>query len=94
MLLAYYLSHRLQAQIQAFVPRDFHVLGTDGFGRSDSRQALRHHFEVDRHYVVLTTLSALARKKGKEAGGITVAKVKKAIEKYGIDPDRPNPLYA
>ena len=81
-------------QIQAFVPRDFHVLGTDGFGRSDSRQALRHHFEVDRHYVVLTTLSALARKKGKEAGGITVAKVKKAIEKYGIDPDRPNPLYA
>jgi pyruvate dehydrogenase E1 component len=78
-------------QIRAFVPGDFHVLGTDGFGRSDSREALRRHFEVDRHYVAVTALKALADQK---SGGVTAKTVLKAMARYGIDPEKPNPLYA
>ena len=65
------------------------VLGTDGFGRSDYRKALRRHFEVDRHYVVLAALDALARD-----GLVQQAKVKRAIDRYEIDPEKINPLYA
>ena len=78
-------------QIRPFIPRgrDFKVLGTDGFGRSDFRSKLREHFEVDRHYVVLATLRALA-----DEGSVPVAKVAEAIKKYGIDPNKANPQYA
>jgi len=75
-------------QIRAFIPRgrDYKVLGTDGFGRSDTRATLRDFFEVDRHYVVIAALKALA-----EEGAVPAARVAEAIKKYGIDPERPNP---
>lgn len=83
-------------QIRAYVPGDYHVLGTDGFGRSDSRAALRSHFEVDRYYVTVTALKALAdqHKSGKGKDKITAKTVLEAMAKYGIDPEKPNPLYA
>ena len=62
------------------------VLGTDGFGRSDTRAALRSFFEVDRHQIVLAALDALAR-----SGGIARAVLKEAITKYGIDAQAPAP---
>jgi pyruvate dehydrogenase E1 component len=71
--------------IRNWVPRRYTVLGTDGFGRSDTRAALRSFFEVDRHHVTLAALKALA-----DEGTIDRSLVKRAIEKYGIDPDRPN----
>ena len=77
-------------QIRAYVPaKHYHVLGTDGFGRSDSRANLRDHFEVDAHHVVVAALHVLAQES-------TVDKkvVAEAIAKYGIDPERLNPLYA
>ncbi len=74
-------------QIRPYVPRRYTVLGTDGFGRSDTREKLRHFFEVDRHWVVLASLLALA-----DDGAIERAKVAEAIQKYGIDVDKPNPL--
>jgi len=73
-------------QIREFVPRRYKVLGTDGFGRSDSRDNLRRFFEVDRHYVTVAALKALA-----EDGEIASAKVAEAIRKYGIDTDKPAP---
>jgi pyruvate dehydrogenase E1 component len=76
-------------QIRPYVPRRYEVLGTDGFGRSDSRQALRHFFEVDRYYVTVTALQALV-----DEGKLDSGKVTDAIAKYGIDPEKPNPLYA
>jgi pyruvate dehydrogenase E1 component len=76
-------------QIRAFVPQRFVALGTDGFGRSDSREALRRHFEVDRHYVVLAALKALA-----DDGKLPASKAAEAIKKYGIDINKPNPLMA
>jgi pyruvate dehydrogenase E1 component len=63
------------------------VLGTDGFGRSDTRKKLRHFFEVDRRYVVVAALKALV-----DQGELPVAKVREAMEKYGIDPEKPNPV--
>ncbi len=74
-------------QIRPFVPRRYTVLGTDGFGRSDTREKLRYFFEVDRHWVTLASLAALA-----EDGAIDRQKVADAIKKYGIDPEKPNPL--
>ena len=74
-------------QIRPFVPRHYTVLGTDGFGRSDTREKLRYFFEVDRHWVTLASLAALA-----EDGAIDRQKVADAIRKYGIDPEKPNPL--
>ena len=65
----------------------FHVLGTDGYGRSDSRAALRGFFEVDYRYVVLAALKALA-----DDGKLDRATVASAIEKFGIDPEKPNPV--
>jgi pyruvate dehydrogenase E1 component len=72
--------------IRAFVPRRYHVLGTDGFGRSDRRARLRGHFEVDRHWVAVAALRSLA-----EAGAIDAKEVQRALEKYAIDPEKPNP---
>jgi pyruvate dehydrogenase E1 component len=74
-------------QIREFVPGRYKVLGTDGFGRSDTREKLRHFFEVDRHYVTIATLQALA-----EDGKISAETVAQAIKKFGIDPDKPNPV--
>ncbi len=74
-------------QIREFVPRRYRVLGTDGFGRSDTRAQLRRFFEVDRHYVAVAALSALA-----EDGRLPVTTVTEAIQRYGVDPDKPNPV--
>jgi pyruvate dehydrogenase E1 component len=73
-------------QIRAYVPRRYVVLGTDGFGRSDTREKLRRFFEVDRHYVVIAALKALA-----DEGTVPVAKVGEAMQKYGLDPAKPAP---
>ncbi|MDR1708258.1 MAG: pyruvate dehydrogenase (acetyl-transferring), homodimeric type, partial [Candidatus Accumulibacter sp.] len=74
-------------QIRPFVGRRYVTLGTDGFGRSDTRAALRAFFEVDRRWIALAALKALA-----DEGAIDRAKVAEAIVKYGIDIDKPNPL--
>ncbi len=74
-------------QLRPFIPRHYLVLGTDGFGRSDTRAKLRRHFEVDQYYVTVTALKALA-----DEGQIPVAKVAEAIAKYAINPEKPNPL--
>ncbi|HEY2769036.1 MAG TPA: pyruvate dehydrogenase (acetyl-transferring), homodimeric type [Solirubrobacteraceae bacterium] len=73
-------------QIRQWVPGPYRVLGTDGFGRSDFRSALRRFFEVDRHYVAVAALKELA-----DAGKIDAARVREAIERYEIDPDAPLP---
>jgi pyruvate dehydrogenase E1 component len=73
-------------QIREFVPRNYTVLGTDGFGRSDTRARLRRFFEVDRHYIVVAALSALVQE-----NVIDASQVSKAIEAYGIDADKPDP---
>lgn len=74
-------------QIRGYVPNKYVVLGTDGFGRSDTREALRAHFEVDRHWVAIAALSALA-----DEGKVERDKVAAAIVKYNIDANKPNPL--
>jgi pyruvate dehydrogenase E1 component len=78
-------------QIRPYLPkgRTYHVLGTDGFGRSDTREKLREFFEVDRRFVTVAALRALA-----EEGALPMAKVAEAIKKYGIDPNKPNPTRA
>lgn len=73
-------------QIREFMPRRYVVLGTDGFGRSDSRSKLREFFEINRQHIVIAALKALA-----DDGAIDKAYVAKAIQQYGIDPDKPNP---
>jgi pyruvate dehydrogenase E1 component len=74
-------------QIREFVPGRYKVLGTDGFGRSDTRERLRRFFEVDRYYVTVAALKALA-----EEGSIAAETVEQAIVKFGINPDKPNPV--
>ena len=74
-------------QIRPFVDRRYIALGTDGYGRSDYRRKLREFFEVDRHFVTLAALKALA-----DEGTVPVATVDKAIKKYDIDPNKPNPI--
>jgi pyruvate dehydrogenase E1 component len=78
-------------QIRSYIPqgRTYKVLGTDGFGRSDFRSKLREHFEINRHYIVVAALKALS-----EEGKVPAAKVAEAIDKYGINADKINPLYA
>ena len=76
-------------QIRAFVPQAFHVLGTDGFGRSDSRVALRRHFEVDANHIAAAALYALFKE-----GKVTPAEVEAAYAKLEIDPSKPNPRTA
>ncbi|QXI16482.1 pyruvate dehydrogenase (acetyl-transferring), homodimeric type [Pseudomonas hamedanensis] len=74
-------------QIRPFVPnRRFVALGTDGFGQSDTRESLRRFFEVDRHFIALAALKALA-----DDGAIAREKVDEAIVLYGIDPEKQNP---
>ena len=72
--------------IRAWVPGHFEVLGTDGFGRSDLRSALRDFFEVDSRHITVAALHSLA-----QAGDIDRRVVREAIEKYEIDIDRPDP---
>jgi pyruvate dehydrogenase E1 component len=78
-------------QIRPFMPknREYRVLGTDGFGRSDFRAKLREHFEVDRYFVVVATLKVLA-----DEGTIEAGLVAKAIKKYNINVDKVNPANA
>ncbi len=73
-------------QIRAWVPRTYRVLGTDGYGRSDRRRALRRFFEVDRHHVVVSALKSLA-----DEGTVPVERVADAIARYEIDPSAPMP---
>src|SRR4051794_30935621 len=73
-------------QIRELVPRRYKVLGTDGFGRSDSRKNLRRFFEINRFYVTIAALKALA-----DDGEVPATKVAEAIKKYEIDPERPAP---
>jgi pyruvate dehydrogenase E1 component len=73
-------------QIRQWVPGRYRVLGTDGYGRSDYRRALRRFFEVDRHYVVVAALKELA-----DEGQIEPKRVQEAIERYEIDPQAPMP---
>ncbi|MGA8007939.1 MAG: pyruvate dehydrogenase (acetyl-transferring), homodimeric type [Thiomonas sp.] len=78
-------------QIRPFLPkgRNYRVLGTDGFGRSDTRTELRRHFEVDRHYIVLAALRGLV-----DEGALPAAKLVEAIAQYGIDTEKAFALYA
>jgi pyruvate dehydrogenase E1 component len=69
------------------VGKRYTVLGTDGFGRSDTRENLRHFFEVDRRWITVASLKALA-----DDGLVDFAIVGQAIEKYGLDPKKPNPM--
>ena len=73
-------------QIRPYVPRRYVCLGTDGFGRSDYRVALRKFFEVDRHYVAIAALKVLA-----DEGTLPKTKVEAAIAKYGIETEKPAP---
>jgi pyruvate dehydrogenase E1 component len=74
-------------QIRQWVPGRYVVLGTDGFGRSDGRAALRDFFEVDAKAIVLSSLKALA-----DDGALDIATVSEAIQKLGIDPEKPDPV--
>src|SRR5690606_19352887 len=74
-------------QVREWVPGRFVTLGTDGFGRSDARAALRDHFEMDRRHIVAAALAALAAD-----GKVKPAVVTKAIKGYGIDPQKPDPV--
>jgi pyruvate dehydrogenase E1 component len=74
-------------QIRPFVSAPYRVLGTDGFGRSDRREGLRHFFEVNRFFVAVAALKSLA-----DAGVVPRATVSQAIERFKIDPAKPNPM--
>ena len=76
-------------QLREFIPGRFSVLGTDGFGRSDTRKKLREHFEVSREFVVLAALKALA-----DGGSIEPSVVTDAMSRLGISPDKTNPRCA
>lgn len=73
-------------QIREFIPNRYIVLGTDGFGRSDTRNQLRKFFEVNRYYIVVAALKGLA-----DEGKIEIDKINEAIKKYKIDPNKPEP---
>jgi pyruvate dehydrogenase E1 component len=73
-------------QIRGFLPQHYKVLGTDGYGRSDTRKQLRRFFEVDRNYIAVAALKALA-----DEGTIKAGEVSKAIKLYKINPEKPNP---
>jgi len=74
-------------QIRPYVGRRFHALGTDGFGRSDYRRKLRDFFEVDRRWIALAALKALA-----DEGTLPRATVTAALAKLEIDPAKPDPV--
>ena len=73
-------------QIREFIPNKYIVLGTDGFGRSDTRSQLRKFFEVNRYYIVVASLKALV-----EEGKLSTDKINEAIKKYNIDQNKPEP---
>ena len=73
-------------QLRAYIPRNYKVLGTDGFGRSDTRAKLRSFFEVNRYYVAVAALKAL-----QEEGKVEASVVANAIQKFNINPDAPAP---
>ena len=79
--------HAHSELLRGFIPCSYRVLGTDGFGRSDTRAQLRKHFEVDRNYVTVAALKALA-----DDGAIDKSLVSDAIAKYGIDPEKADPM--
>jgi pyruvate dehydrogenase E1 component len=79
----------LPEQLTPWIPGDYYVLGTDGMGRSETRQALRRHFEVDAESITIATLSRLCK-----AGLFSPEEVAKAIVDLGFDPDKPNPYFA
>lgn len=74
-------------QLRPYIPGRYYVLGADGFGRSDTRSKLRHFFEVNRYFVTVAALKALA-----DEGKVPVSEVVDAIKKYGIDPDKADPM--
>jgi pyruvate dehydrogenase E1 component len=74
-------------QIRQWVPGRYVVLGTDGYGRSDCREQLRHHFEVNAAYIVVASLRALV-----DEGKLDMKTVLAAMKTFGIDPDKPNPV--
>mgnify|MGYP001340683920 CR=1 FL=1 len=76
-------------QVRAWVPGAYRVLGTDGYGRSDSRENLRRHFEVNAEYIVIAALAELAK-----AGDIDKKVVAQALKDFNIEADKLNPLYA
>ena len=76
-------------QVRAFIDTEYRCLGTDGFGRSDSRANLRTHFEVSAHYIVVAALYELAGR-----GEVDRKLVADAIKKFDIDVDKINPLYS
>jgi pyruvate dehydrogenase E1 component len=73
--------------VRKYIPNRYEVLGTDGFGRSDSRAALRDFFEVDANYVTIATLKALV-----DEGKMDASIVTDAIKKYGVDIEKSNPM--
>jgi pyruvate dehydrogenase E1 component len=75
-------------QIREFVPHPYHVLGTDGFGRSDTRKELRYFFDVNAPFIAYSAVKALA-----DEGKVASSVVKEAMKKYEIDPNKPNPMY-
>ena len=75
-------------QLRAYLPPPIHVLGTDGYGRSDSREALREFFEVDRNFIVVSALKALS-----DIGKLDKKLVSNAIVEFGIDQEKKNPLF-
>ncbi len=74
-------------QIRPYVKANYTVLGTDGFGRSDTRKQLRYHFEVNAHYIAIAAIHSLV-----ELGKLDHSVLNAAIQKYGIDPNKPNPV--
>ena len=74
-------------QIGPYVPGPYYALGTDGFGRSETRDALRRFFEVDRYYIVLTAIRSLANE-----NKVGMEMVEKVMNKYNLDPEKPNPI--
>lgn len=74
-------------QLRAYIPQAFTVLGTDGYGRSDTRKKLRHFFEVDRYHITIASLQALAQN-----GDIDPSRVTEAMQRYQISADKPNPI--
>jgi pyruvate dehydrogenase E1 component len=76
-------------QIARWVPAHFAPLGTDGYGRSDTREALRHHFETDAAHIIVATLDGLLA-----TGEAKAQEVDAAIAAYEIDPDNPDPRVA
>ena len=78
----------LGEQLTPWIPGDYYVLGTDGMGRSETREALRRHFEVDAESITIAALSRLSK-----AGVYTAKDVAKAIKDLGFDADKPNPYF-